>query len=321
MDMDGLRQVQADEYSADRRLDPTHINGLHSLFAGRSDCLEQGHQGYSRFAWCVDTSCIPGSHLVRQYRPTVRLFGSPACATARPRGGHHEWGRPPAASAAATGVQSGLVLSAPSHRARGCSGPSGTAVAPKVDPETLVIRASPLRAIRFKRKVVFGITTVGVIALVSVAGIAVKPSVFKVIVNGDDKTDLGARAPADALSVLPKTYGDVPRLGPPLPGDLGRPILERQQQLLAEGSAVPPPLSDVKAQADQAAQVERERQLAELKAARQSALLVQSGRRPDTTAMPMIELITAMLAAYLESDRGFQRRIRQSPATGDANHG
>ena len=84
--------------------------------------------------------------------------------------------------------------------------------APKVDPETLVIRASPLRAIRFKRKVVVGITTVGVIALVGVTGIALKPSVFKVIANGDDKTDLGARAPADALSALPKTYGDVPRL-------------------------------------------------------------------------------------------------------------
>ena len=77
-------------------------------------------------------------------------------------------------------------------------------MAPKVDPETLVIRASPLRAIRFKRKVVVGITTVGVVALVSVTGFALKPSVFKVITSGDDKTDLGARAPADALSALPR---------------------------------------------------------------------------------------------------------------------
>ncbi|MEG3153676.1 TrbI/VirB10 family protein [Sphingomonas sp. RB1R13] len=159
-------------------------------------------------------------------------------------------------------------------------------MAPKVDPETLVIRASPLRAIRFKRKVVIGITTVGVIALVGVTGIALKPSVFKVIANGEDKADLGARAPADALSALPKTYGDVPRLGPPLPGDLGGPILERQQQLLTDGSGVSPPLSDAKAQAEQAAQAERERQLADLKAARRSALLVQSGGRIETAASP-----------------------------------
>ena len=179
---------------------------------------------------------------------------------------------------------------------------------PKLDPETLVIRASPLRAIRFKRKVIVGITTAGVIALVSIAGIALKPSVFRVIANGDDKTDLGARAPADALSALPKTYGDVPRLGPPLPGDLGGPILERQRQLLSDGSALPPPLSDAKAQAEQAAQAERERQLAELKAARQSALLVQSGGRTDTAALPVtasVEPPTATESSKLalDSDR------------------
>ena len=155
--------------------------------------------------------------------------------------------------------------------------------APKVDPETLVIRASPLRAIRFKRKVVVGITTVGVVALVGVTGIALKPSGFRVIANGDEKSDLGAKAPADALSALPKTYGDVPQLGPPLPGDLGKPILERQQQLLADGSMAPSPLTDIKAQAEQAAQAERERVLAEVKAARQSALLVQSGGRTEAS--------------------------------------
>ena len=160
-------------------------------------------------------------------------------------------------------------------------------VAPKVDPETLVIRASPLRAIRFKRKVVVGITTVGVVALVGVTGIALRPSVFRVIANGDDKSDSGAKAPADSLSALPKTYSDVPQLGPPLPGDLGKPILDRQQQLLADGGMTQPPLSDTKVQAEQAAQAERERVLAEVKAARQSALLVQSGGRTEAAASPV----------------------------------
>ena len=173
--------------------------------------------------------------------------------------------------------------------------------APKVDPETLVIRASPLRAIRFKRKVVVGITTVGVVALVGVTGIALKPSVFRVIANGDDKSDLGAKAPADALSALPKTYGDVPQLGPPLPGDLGGPILERQQQMLADGSMAPPPLSDTKAQAKQAAKAERERLLAEVKAARQSALLVQSGGRSEAAASPVSASIEP--AAATDADK------------------
>lgn len=154
----------------------------------------------------------------------------------------------------------------------------------KIDPEALAIRASPLRAIRFKKKFVVGITAVGIAGIVTLTGYSLKSSAFKVIVNVDEKSELGARAPADALSALPKTYGDVPRLGPPLPGDLGRPILERQQQLLADGSEAPSPLSDAKAQAEQAAQAERERQLAELKAARQSALLIQSSERADAAA-------------------------------------
>jgi len=189
--------------------------------------------------------------------------------------------------------------------------------APKVDPETLVIRASPLRAIRFKRKVVVGITAVGVVALVGVTGIALKPSVFRVIANGDDKSDLGAKAPADALSALPKTYGDVPQLGPPLPGDLGKPILERQQQLLADGSMAQPSLSDTKAQAEQAAQAERERQLAEVRAARQSALLVQSGGRIEASLPPATARIEDPAAAEpgkvaLDSERDPNGQQRKS---------
>ena len=189
--------------------------------------------------------------------------------------------------------------------------------AAKIDPETLVIRASPLRAIRFKRKVVIGITTVGVVALVGVTGIALKPSVFRVIANGDDKSDLGAKAPADALSALPKTYGDVPQLGPPLPGDLGKPILERQQQLLADGSMAQPPLADTKAQAEQSAQAERERQLAEVKAARQSALLVQSGGRTEASPQPATARIEDPIApepgkVALDSERDPNGQQRKS---------
>src|SRR3546814_8472923 len=60
---------------------------------------------------------------------------------------------------------------------------------------------------------------------------------------------------------LPATYGDAPKLGPPLPGDLGRPILESQRRMAMETGTGSDP------SAQQAAQ-ERERQLAELKADR-----------------------------------------------------
>lgn len=41
----------------------------------------------------------------------------------------------------------------------------------------------------------------------------------------------GSKASRDALNGLPSSHGDVPKLGPPLPGDLGRPIVGRQCQL------------------------------------------------------------------------------------------
>lgn len=44
---------------------------------------------------------------------------------------------------------------------------------------------------------------------------------------------------ADALAGAPKDYGDVPKLGPPLPGDLGKPILDAQQN---GGVAALPPV-------------------------------------------------------------------------------
>ena len=42
--------------------------------------------------------------------------------------------------------------------------------------------------------------------------------------------DTDARASADGLSALPSDYTTTSKLGPPLPGDLGRPILNAQRQ-------------------------------------------------------------------------------------------
>ena len=42
---------------------------------------------------------------------------------------------------------------------------------------------------------------------------------------------------AEGLTQLPRDYGEVPRLGPPLPGELGRPVLSAQRR----GEPVPVP--------------------------------------------------------------------------------
>jgi type IV secretion system protein VirB10 len=139
---------------------------------------------------------------------------------------------------------------------------------PKLDPEALAIRAKPPRAIRFKRGLIIAIAVVGSVSLIAVAWMALKP---RWVHRADDRQELSqpnARPNDDALNGAPATYGDVPKLGPPLPGDLGKPILERQGRMLTAIDA-----GDQQRQQAQAA--EREREFAELKAARESGVLVQ----------------------------------------------
>lgn len=151
----------------------------------------------------------------------------------------------------------------------------------KADPETLVLRGSPGRVVRFRRGAVVAIAALGSTAIVGAAWFALKPTTFHVIAANEDRPDIGAKAPADALANAPKSYGDVPQLGPPLPGDLGRPILEHQQSI---GSAIPPAGPDQRAQA---AEAERQRLAAEQKAARESGVMMQiSGANRSGAAEP-----------------------------------
>lgn len=146
---------------------------------------------------------------------------------------------------------------------------SAPAATPKVDPETLAIRARPRRAIRFRRGVIIGVAALGSVSLMTVAWVALKPQAFQHVVSQEELSQPNGRPATDALNGLPASYGDAPKLGPPLPGDLGKPILEQQRAMAVETGA---PGVD---SAAQAAQAERERQLAEAKAARESGLLVQ----------------------------------------------
>ena len=154
----------------------------------------------------------------------------------------------------------------------------------KLDPETLAIRSRPPRAIRFKRGIIIAIAAIGSVSIIAVTWMALKPRLFHGAPTQEELSQPEARPGTDALSGAPATYGDVPRLGPPLPGDLGKPILERQQQLQNT-------INPADQQVQQAEAAERERQLAELKAARESGVLVQ-GRQANglTDTGPVITL-------------------------------
>jgi type IV secretion system protein VirB10 len=183
----------------------------------------------------------------------------------------------------------------PSQDAQQPAGPPEPAAAPpKLDPETLAIRTKPESAIRFRRGIIIGIAAVGSVSLMAVTWVALKPQVFRQVTDAQELAEPSNRPATDALDALPSSYGDAPKLGPPLPGDLGGPILEHQRAI---GAA--PPAASID-RAAQAAEAERQRAAAERKAALESALMVQvAGSRtsPATTE-------TAAAPAVMEGEAG-----------------
>ncbi|WP_334186231.1 TrbI/VirB10 family protein [Novosphingobium sp.] len=150
---------------------------------------------------------------------------------------------------------------------------------PKVDPETLALRARPPRAIRFSKKAIIGLTGTAALLIAGTAMYALSPLKLHLAGGGGD-AGLDAKAGHDALSTLPETYDKVPKLGPPLPGDLGRPILAKQREgegQAASGLPIPqvPPTS---AEPDQGA--------VDGGKAGQSGLFFSSIRRPAQVAAP-----------------------------------
>lgn len=102
---------------------------------------------------------------------------------------------------------------------------------------------------------------------------------------------------------------DAPKLGPPLPGDLGRPILKAQQQMANEAG---PPAGKV---VDKAAL--RQQRLAELKAARESGLMVQVRASDAAKAITETPPPLTSVAAASPPDQGSQSRKEQFAARGD----
>jgi len=152
--------------------------------------------------------------------------------------------------------------------------------AQKEDPESLAIRARPARAIRFRRGLIVGLVGASAVGLTGVAWFALKPVAFT---RGLERQELSEpAAPAsDTLDKLPTSYGDAPKLGPPLPGDLGRPILARQRELVRAGVGNPGSLPPAVSLREEAI----EPRATSLQSARASDLLIQLQSASSTSTV------------------------------------
>jgi type IV secretion system protein VirB10 len=150
--------------------------------------------------------------------------------------------------------------------------------APKEDPEKLVLRGRPRRAVRFRRGLIVGVIGAIAAAVVTLSWLALEPRSLRRAASAIESDEPAATGRPDALAAAPNSYGDVPRLGPPLPGDLGRPILEHRRGIEAAPAAAGPDDRAWEAeQARTAAEAEREGLAEARRAARMSPVLVQLG--------------------------------------------
>jgi type IV secretion system protein VirB10 len=112
------------------------------------------------------------------------------------------------------------------------SDPSGLS---KVDPETLTLKAAPRQAVRFKRNLLVGIAAIACAGIFGVTWLALRGPSLRVGSDAEELYSAGHNGTPDGLAGLPRDYSQIPKpkpqLGPPLPGDLGPPIVEREKQL------------------------------------------------------------------------------------------
>ena len=159
------------------------------------------------------------------------------------------------------------------------------------------LRAEPPRVTRLSRKVLAGL---GLVSSLSIGGALIYA--LQTRDGGGGNTELHStenRATADGLAGLPKDYTG-PVLGPALPGDLGRPILDAQNR----GQPVPGPGIGTPAATPPGLSAEEQRRLQEIEAARTGRLFASTETRntgqpatttPNATA-PMPDLTSLGLA-------------------------
>jgi len=138
------------------------------------------------------------------------------------------------------------------------------------------LRAEPPRVTRLSRKALAGI---GLVASVGLGGALIYA--LQTRDGGRPAEELYStenRSTAEGLAGLPRDYSGIPQLGPPLPGDLGRPILGAQNR----GQPVPPGV----APPNPGLSAEEQRRLQEIEAARTARLFAGTENRPMSSPSP-----------------------------------
>ncbi|MBB5046128.1 type IV secretion system protein VirB10 [Rhodopseudomonas rhenobacensis] len=143
-----------------------------------------------------------------------------------------------------------------------------------VVPPDLRLRGERPRVTRLSRRVLIGLGAVSALAVAGALGYALQTR--NAAQSGQELLSTQNRPSAEGLAGLPKDYTGLPRqappLGPPLPGDLGKPILNAGA---APNTVAPGTTPDPEAQ----------RRAQEIEAARLSRLFAQTNQQPQPVGL------------------------------------
>jgi type IV secretion system protein VirB10 len=173
------------------------------------------------------------------------------------------------------------------------------AASPPIAPD-LRLRGERPHVTRLSRKVLIGMASVAALAIAGALGYALQPrdrsGAAQELYNTQN------RPAADGLANLPKDYTGMPRpappLGPPLPGDLGRPILNA-------GAA-----SNTTIVGASASDPEAQRRAQEGEAARVSRLFAQTSERERPIAPTTISAVDAGATTASPVDAGSAQNMQ-----------
>jgi type IV secretion system protein VirB10 len=153
----------------------------------------------------------------------------------------------------------------------GAESPEPRKVEQRIERE-LRLRAEPPKVLRISRKAIAFAVGVAAIGLSAALYVATKPR-EKNLAQEQVRTE-GRSTPAEGVTSLPRDYSAIPKLGPPLPGDFGRPLLRQSQE--AEARAGDP------VAARPSPDPEQQQRAQALAQARTSSLFSQASRSDDS---------------------------------------
>lgn len=170
----------------------------------------------------------------------------------------------------------------------GAGGAAPPGAVPKIDPEEIALRAQPRPVTRINRRVLFLLSGTGLLLILGATIFALDPPrLFDRDETGRELIRTDNTPTPEGLEGLPRNYGDLPKpveLGPPLPGDLGGAILDKERDL---GVGPPTDLPFRPNPEDDAARAERIRQARLAQQAHESGVFFQlSTRTADAANTP-----------------------------------